>query len=103
MTANFKARIDCHILELSRQEMNTITNPADKKNQTSDGAKIGVYETRLLKLNQRYPLDYLSADLLNKPDEMRLQSIFKNVTMNIVNEIRDKRRRPKLSDFLKLY
>lgn len=89
------------MLELSRDEMENITRTFEI------GNKLNTEFTRLEKLNgagQRYPLDYmLASDKTNNQRELRLSGIFKNVTMTIISEIKDKRKRPKLSDFIKRY
>jgi hypothetical protein len=53
-----------------------------------------------------YPLDYIQSTLSAKQTsqkEQKLQRLFKNVTMIMITQIRDKRNRPKLTAFIKKY
>lgn len=101
MVVNFKAGPNCRILELMREDMDKIIRT------TPFGNTLGVYETKTLKMqgnNMRYLLDYTRlTENEEEKKKMRVKNMFKNALMLIIVDIRDRRNRPKLSDFLKLY
>ena len=69
------------------------------------GNNIGVFETKILKMEQKFLLDY--SRMKTKEDRLwlkeSLKNRFKNVFMLIINEIRIRRKLPNLIKFLQVY
>jgi hypothetical protein len=59
-----------------------------------------VFETKTLKSGTRFLLDY---SRMKHDEEAKVKMVFKNTLMAIIMDIRERQKRPKLSDFLKLY
>ena len=65
------------------------------------------FHQKILRQEKKYPLDYImqvpsTVSTLDDAQERR-ENRFKNVVMRIVIDIRDRKKKPKLSDFLKVY
>lgn len=99
MAVNFRAKKDCRLLNLERKIMDDIIHNYEY------GNNIGVFEAKILKMEQKFLLDY--GSLKSKDDSLMLQlslkNRFKNVIMLIVNEIRIRRKLPTLIKFLQIY
>jgi len=65
------------------------------------------YQNRILKQEKKFPLDYIMQvpKQIDQVDEeqARRENVLKNVVMRIVIEIRERKKRPNLSSFLKVY
>jgi hypothetical protein len=65
-----------------------------------------LYENQLLRKGNAIPLDYIVSSI-GKPisfkNAKKRKNILKNTIFNRVLEIREKKKRPKLGDFLKIY
>ena len=65
------------------------------------------YQNKILKQEKRFPLDYIMKIPKTvgtiEDDTHRRENTLKNIVMNIVIQIRERKRRPKLSDFMAVY
>jgi len=104
MYIKLKAAQPTYILELDLKAFEEL------KGTFPDFAKrIGVYENRMLRSSQKYPLDVIfnvpRQALLNGVLEPALvrENILKNVVFQIIIKIRDEKRKPKLKDILRVF
>ena len=108
MYVDVKALTEVKILELTITKMNEIRQ---KHADSSFDLKILTHSSNILKQDKKFPLDYIaqhfseSTQELSDNDEraIRRENRFKNVVMRIIINIRERKKRPKLSDFLKVY
>lgn len=66
------------------------------------------FQNKILKLEKKFPLDYImkmpKTIAEGTTDDMsKRENALKNVVMNIIIEIRERKKRPKLTDFMKVY
>ena len=65
------------------------------------------FQNKILKLEKKFPLDYIAKmpkTIGDVTDDMATRENFlKNFVMNIVIQIRERKRRPRLTDFMKVY
>ena len=83
---------------------------AQKKAWVRDfSTKVSLAYNRYLKAERSYPLDYLikypnkQGYIQEDLAKIYRKNLLKNVTMRIVNEIRERKKRPKLSEVMDIY
>ena len=104
MYVNIKVSKEAKILELTQEKFQEIRERYDKQGFST---KVLAYQNRILKKEQKYPLDYIMV----VPETVGSQSLaqalrenrLKNVAMRIAIDIRERRRKPKLRDFIQKY
>lgn len=80
-----------------------------KYNDKAFGRDLLIYQNKILKLERKYPCDYVARYPKylrpNPPSDAanNRNNALKNVIMRIIINIRDRRKRPKLSDFIAVY
>ena len=67
-----------------------------------------IAQNRYLKGERSYPVDYIKKEpkIKETPDvlaQINRKNLLKNVVMRIVNEIRERKRRPKLGEVISVY
>jgi hypothetical protein len=100
MYVSIKVQKEAKLLELTQEKFQDIRDRYDQNFST----KVLSYQNRILKQAQTYPLDYIMRVPHQTDDEIfRLENQIKNVVMRIVIEIRERKKKPKLKDFIQLY
>ena len=80
-----------------------------KYNDKAFGRDLLIYQNKILKLERKYPCDYVARYPKylrpNPPSDAanNRNNALKNVIMRVIINIRDRRKRPKLSDFIAVY
>lgn len=104
MYVDVRCQKDVKVLELTFDKLEDI-----KKRYAKHGfnKKVLSFHQKILRQEKKYPLDYImqvpsTVSTLDDAQERR-ENRFKNVVMRIVIDIRDRKKKPKLSDFLKVY
>lgn len=74
----------------------------------SFGRDLLIYQNKILKQERKFPCDYVMKEPKIFPGQVNLAQIqrenaLKNVVMRIIIEIRERKKRPKLSDFIEVY
>ena len=104
MYVDVRCAKDVKILELSQEKMQEIRQKYDKQGFST---KVLAFQNRILKQEKKFPLDYIMQvpKAIERVDEeqAKRENVLKNVVMRIVIDIRERKKRPKLSDFLKVY
>lgn len=104
MAVNVRCTQQTRLLELPNSKIKEIQ---EKHSNTPWSNNILFYQNRILKQDKKFPVDYIQAIPKSIPgfsDEMASRELtLKNVVMRIIIEIRERKKRPKLSDFLKVY
>ena len=104
MYVNIRCSKEAKVLELSLESMKEIiARHAEKKFSN----EMLYFQNRILKQERKFPLDYImkvprtigavSEDMASRENSL------KNVVMNIIIQIRERKKRPKLSDFMAVY
>jgi hypothetical protein len=103
MYVSLKVQKEAKILELTQEKFQDIRDRYDKHFST----KVLAYQNRILKMEKRYPLDYIMRvpQRIEEIDDeqVKRENQLKNVVMRIIIDIRDRKKKPKLTDFIKLY
>lgn len=104
MYVDVRCQKDTRILELKYDKLEEI-----KKRFAKQGfhTKVLGFHQKILRQEKKYPLDYImqvpkTVSTIDEGQAHR-ENRLKNVVMRIVIEIRDRKKKPKLSDFLKVY
>ena len=104
MYVNVRCTTQAKLLELTYQTMKEVQERHIHKKFSNE---ILFYQNRILKQERKFPLDYIMQIPKTvgwAPDDMaRRELSLKNVVMRIIIEIRERKKRPKLSDFLAVY
>ena len=104
MAVNARCTQQTRLLELPNSKIKEIQ---EKHSNTPWSNNILFYQNRIRKQDKKFPVDYIQAIPKSIPgfsDEMASRELtLKNVVMRIIIEIRERKKRPKLSDFLKVY
>jgi hypothetical protein len=106
MYVDVRCKNDVKILELPQDEMQRILRDQEGEH-AAFAQKVLMYQNKILKQEQKFPLDYImqipkQLENLNE-DQISRENALKNVVMRIIIEIRERKKRPKLSDFLNFY
>lgn len=109
MYVNIRCQKYTKLLVLDQAKMNEIQN---KYEGISFSNKILSYQNKILKKEQKFPLDYIMSiqSKVEDPEKVEvmtnafeLENRLKNVVMRIVIEIKERKKRPKLGDFIQYY
>ena len=121
MYVNLRALTDCKLLKISIDELMALVNKfsiythkdkseSEKKAWVRDfSTRVSLAYNRYLKAERSFPLDYLLKYQVKKDYEQEdtgkiyRKNLLKNVSMRIVNEIRERQKRPKLEDVMAIY
>ena len=106
MYVNVRCTKESKVLLLSLESMKAIMGKYADKDKFNN--EMLYYQNKILKLEKKFPLDYI---MQIPPTERgvvdegmaRRENTLKNVVMNIVIKIRERKKRPKLSDFMAVY
>lgn len=100
---NFKCQTDVKLLQLSNLQIKELIEKYEDK---PFGRDLLIYQNKILKQERKFPCDYVMRlpKHMNCTDAMSFrENCLKNVVMRIVIEIRERKKRPKLSDFIEVY
>lgn len=105
MYVNIRCAKEAKVLMLSLESMKEIIK---RHSEQKFSTYMLYYQNKILKQEKKFPLDYIMK--IPKTiggtitDEMATrENHLKNVVMNIVIQIRERKKRPKLSDFMAVY
>ena len=103
----FKCATDVKLLVLPHQKM---TQLIEKYEDKPFGKNLLILQNKLFKLQRKYPCDYvvripryIMLGMKTSQDAIYRNNCLKNVVMRIVLENREKKKLPKLADFIAIY
>ena len=107
MYVNFRCKTDAKLLTLTHQKIKQLIEKYEDK---SFGRDLMIYQNKILKQERKFPCDYVmhipnNSNIVDKVDlgQVQRENALKNVVMRIIIEIRERKKRPKLSDFIAVY
>ena len=99
----FRCLSDAKLLQLSDSKMKELI---EKYEDRPFGRDLLIYQNKILKQERKFPCDYVmrlpKTSHVNDAQAYR-ENCLKNVVMRIVIEIRERKKRPKLADFIAVY
>ena len=104
MYVNIRCAKEARLLMLSLESMKEIIK---RHSEEKFSTYMLYYQNKILKQEKKFPLDYImkipkTIGTLTDETASR-ENALKNVVMNIVIQIRERKKRPKLSDFMAVY
>jgi len=103
---NMRCIKDTKILMLTYEKLKQLIKKYDQK---PFGKELKLTQIKLIKSKQKYPCDYIThypkfiRALYFTDDEAYRLNAMKNVVMRMVLKIRERKKQPKLSEFMKVY
>lgn len=102
---SFKCVTDVKLLVFPLAKMRELI---EKNEDKPFGRELLILQNKYLKKNQKYPCDYIVHMPRHMMQDTNAEALYrtnclKNVVMRIIAEIREKKKRPKLSDFIACY
>lgn len=103
MYVNLRCVSDAKLLCLSHDQMKDLIEKYEDK---PFGRDLLIYQNKILKQERKFPCDYvmrLPKHVSISDGQAFRENCLKNVVMRIIIEIRERKSRPKLSDFITVY
>lgn len=100
---NFRCQTDVKLLQLTNSQMNELIEKYEDK---PFGRDLLIFQNKILKQERKFPCDYVMRlpKIMKVSDPMAYrENCLKNVVMRIIIEIRERKKRPQLSDFIEVY
>ena len=102
---NFRCLTDAKLLTLTHEKMKQLI---EKYEDQPFGQRLLIYQNKILKQERKFPCDYVmhlpKNEIYSITDAQAYrENCLKNVVMRIIIEIRERRKKPKLTDFIAVY